>query len=839
MREKFNVTGMSCAACSSNIEKKIGKVEGVSKVSVNLLKNSMEVEFDGDIASTKDIVENVKAIGYGASVLGGNKDSKVEQASDVLDDGEKVKARLVWSVILLIPLMYLSMGHMLGLPLPEFLNGMKNAVSFAFAQMLITLPIMYLNKKFFQVGLKALWQRVPNMDSLVAVGSMAAFLYGVFAIFRMSYGLGANDMELVMKYHSDLYFESAAMILTLITVGKYLEARSKGKTSKAIEKLMDLTPDTAIVIIDGIEKTLNTKDIKKGNIVVLKQGMKVPVDGTVLSGSGLFDEAAITGESIPVFKNKGDTVTSGTIVKSGYLTFEANKVGEDTTLSQIIRLVEEASASKAPISKLADKVAGIFVPVVMGIALVTGIGWIIAGHTFEFALARAITVLVISCPCALGLATPTAIMVGTGYGATNGILIKSAESLEQLGKVKTVVFDKTGTLTKGTPAVTDVIIDNEEKLEIIEAVCGIEAKSEHPLSMAIVTYGKERQVKAIHVEEFEAVPGEGIKGKVGGKEYLCGNEKMMAQGHIDYKEYKNKITELSKEGKTVLLVARDGICVGLIAASDQIKETSQMAISELNKMDINSVMLTGDNLITATAVKERIGIKTVIAEVLPNDKEAHIRRLMDKGSHVAMVGDGINDAPALTRADVGIAISAGTDIAIEAADVVLVKNDVLDAVAAIKLSKAVIRNIKQNLFWAFFYNILGIPVAAGLLYPAFGITLNPMVGAAAMSLSSLFVVSNALRLRLFKDNIDRKDLIIDRENFVEEEKIMNKKVMNIEGMMCGHCKGTVEKVLTALGGEATVDLEQKTATVISENEIDDEVLTKAVTDAGYEVISIK
>lgn len=838
MKNKFDITGMSCAACSANIEKKVGKISGVSEASVSLLQNSMEVEYDEKAASADEIMRTVQAIGYGATLKGEAGKTKESKADMEENEATKVRFRLVWSIILLVPLMYIAMGHMMGLPLPEFLSGMENAVSFALAQMLITIPIMYLNRKFFEVGFKALWQRVPNMDSLVAVGAMAAFVYGAFAIFRMSYGLGQGDMDLIMMYQSDLYFESAGVILTLITVGKYLEARSKGKTSRAIEKLMDLTPDTAIVLINGEEKLVATADLQKGDIVVIKQGMKVPVDGIVQSGSGLIDESAITGESVPVSKTKGDRITSATIQNSGYLTFMADKVGEDTTLSQIIKLVEEAASSKAPISKMVDKVSGVFVPVVMIIALITGIIWMLMGKGFEFALARTITILVISCPCALGLATPTAIMVGTGHGAGRGILIKSAESLEHLGKIKTMVFDKTGTLTEGKPAVTDVIfnIDNEDK--ILEAVCAIEEKSEHPLSIAIVNYGREKGLEFGEAKDFEAIPGEGIIGEVDGQKYLCGNQKMMENMNINIGDKIETLEKLSIEGKTVLLVANESLCLGMVAVADQIKENSRAAVDELNKLGIESVMLTGDNQVTANAVKDQIGIKRAIAEVLPQDKEKHIREFKDKGDMVAMVGDGINDAPALTRADVGIAISAGTDVAIEAADIVLVKNDVLDAVTAIKLSRAVVRNIKQNLFWAFFYNVLGIPLAAGLLYPAFGITLNPMVGAAAMSLSSLFVVSNALRIRFFKDGISRPMIDSVKVDNVKEEEIM-KKTMNIEGMMCTHCQGSVEKALYNLGVEGVVDLEAKTATVTMTKEVSDDELIKAVTDAGYEVKSVK
>lgn len=848
MKEKFNVTGMSCAACSANINRKLGAMEGVLEVNVNLLKNSMVVEYDDAKVSADDIINKVTKIGYGASLDNGTSGSNGaggagatagSSANDAEEEAASVKKRLTWSIILLVPLMYVTMGSMVGLPLPGFLSGLGNSVSFALTQMLIALPIMYLNRKFYQVGFKALINRAPNMDSLVAVGSASAFIYGVFAIYRMSYGLGNGNMDLVMQYHHDLYFESAAMILALITVGKYLEARSKGKTSKAIEKLMDLTPDTAIILVDGSEKEVPTNQIKIGDSVVVKQGNRIPVDGVLVSGSGLVDESAITGESVPVSKNLGDRVTSGTIFQSGYMTFEADKVGEDTTLSQIIKLVEEAASSKAPISKLADKVAGIFVPAVMGIALLTFAIWMFAGQNFEFALARAITVLVISCPCALGLATPTAIMVGTGYGATHGILIKSAESLELLGKVKTVVFDKTGTLTMGKPVVTDFLVETGESLDVnvLADICALEKKSEHPLSLAIVAYGEEQNITLPEVDSFEAVPGQGIKGNINGRNYLVGNEKMIEENKLEWAGFARKLEELAKEGKTVLFVALDGKVLGLVAVADEIKETSKQAIYELGKIGVNSVMLTGDNRITAEAVAESLGITRVISEVLPQEKEMHVKKIGENGA-VAMVGDGINDAPALTRADVGIAVSAGTDIAIEAADVVLVKNQVLDGVSAIKLSRAVIKNIKENLFWAFFYNVLGIPVAAGVLYPAFGITLNPMIGAAAMSMSSLFVVGNALRLRFFDDKIVRSEPCQCQADLNKEE-IKMKKIMTVEGMMCKHCQANVEKAIAALGAKADVDLDTKKVEVSMDSEIGDDVLTSAITDAGYEVLDIK
>ena len=640
---------------------------------------------------------------------------------------------------------------MIGLPLPRFLSGMENAVSFGLTQLLLVLPVMYVNRKFYQVGFRALLHWSPNMDSLIAIGSGAAFIYGIFAIYRMGYGLGIQDMEMVHTYHMDLYFESVSMILTLITVGKYLEARSKGKTSEAIEKLIQLVPQTAVVIRDGKEVTIPSGQLVAGDIVVVRQGNSIPVDGTIIEGYASLDESALTGESLPVDKQVGDEVIGATINKAGYIKIKARKVGGDTTLSQIIALVQEASSSKAPIAKLADRISGVFVPIVIGIALTAFVLWMLFGQTLIFALSTAITVLVISCPCALGLATPTAIMVGTGKGAEHGVLIKSAESLEIAHEIQTVVLDKTGTITEGKPEVTDVfsLVENKRK-HLIEVATALEKLSEHPLAEAVVEYGRKQEIREIQAENFEAIPGEGVTGSIDGIEYFAGNERMMERMGISLNDWGIRAKALAAEGKTVLYFSTEREVLGMFAMADRIKPSSAEAVKEFEKMGIEVVMLTGDNEQTAQAVKERVGIRHVVAEVLPQDKEAKIRELQNNGNKVAMVGDGINDAPALARADVGIAIGAGTDIAMDSADIVLMRSELTDAVTAVRLSKAVIRNIKQNLFWAFFYNMLGIPLAAGVFYPLLGLKLSPMFGAAAMSLSSVFVVCNALRLRYFR-----------------------------------------------------------------------------------------
>ncbi|MDO5293620.1 MAG: heavy metal translocating P-type ATPase [bacterium] len=854
MKQKFDVTGMTCSACSSRVEKTVAKLNGTNQVQVNLLTNSMQVEYDDQIINEDDIIHAVVGAGYGASIqeetITGNNHTRKEERKDVVGEQlANMKMRLYVSFVFLIPLMYVSMGHMVGAPLPGFLTGHSNMVSFAFTQFLLCLPIVYVNRQYFIKGFNTLFHLAPNMDSLIAIGSLASLVYGVFAIYRMSYGIGAGRMDIVETYHMDLYFESAAMILALITLGKFLETRSKGKTSEAITKLMDLAPKTAVVERDGKQVEIPANEVVKGDIVIVKPGQSVPVDGVIIEGTTSIDEAAITGESIPVEKEKGSNVIAATINKAGFIRVEATKVGDDTTFSQIIRLVEEASSSKAPIAKMADKIAGIFVPVVITIALVAGAVWLLSGATFEFALSIAISVLVISCPCALGLATPVAIMVGTGKGAEHGILIKSGEALETAHSIDSVVLDKTGTITEGKPQVTDVYcLGNMDENKLITIAASLEAKSEHPLAEAIMSYAKERNDTEVNVEDFFTITGKGLSGKIDGTLYYAGNERLMEEKKISTAHVKEQLDHYAMEGKTPLLFANEKEIIGVIAVADIVKATSKQAIEELKALGIKVIMLTGDNKKTAEAIRSQLDIDTVIAEVLPQEKEQEIVKLQNEGKKVAMVGDGVNDAPALARADVGLAIGAGTDVAIESADIVLMKNDLLDAVTAIRLSKAVIRNIKENLFWAFFYNSVGIPLAAGLLYPFFGLKLNPMFGAAAMSLSSVCVVSNALRLRLFKSDYHRNELTnvnsasiepmqeVNQQQPIKEEQEMIK--VSIEGMMCGHCTGTVEKVLKGIAGDQVeVSLEDKAA-YIKESDVSDEVITKAITDAGYEVISI-
>jgi len=836
MKQKYNVTGMSCAACAAHIEKSVAKLDGVADVNVNLLQNSMTVDYDEAVASEYNIMEAVRGGGYDAEPVNPEQKSQARNAAkdkDTRADEEiaHMKKRLIFSICFLIPLMYLSMGHMVGLPLPAYLTGMSNSVSFAFTQLLLTLPVMYINRNFYQGGFKALFHGAANMDSLIAIGSGAAFVYGVFAIYRLSYGLGAMDMLLVEKYHGQLYFESVSMILTLITVGKYMEARSKGKTSEAISKLIRLAPDTARVVRDGREIEIPVGEARVGDVVIVRPGGRVPVDGTIVEGITSIDESSLTGESIPVEKAPGDSVMSATVNKTGFIKFRADKVGDDTTLSRMIRLVEEASGSKAPIARLADKIAGVFVPVVITIAAVTILVWLLTGAGFEFALSAGISVLVISCPCALGLATPTAIMVGTGKGAENGIIFKSAASLETLRGVQTVVLDKTGTITEGRPVVTDleVIAPGIARNQFLLTAASLEKASEHPLSEAITGEAEKYSLETAAVTDFEAVPGRGIRGRINEMSYIGGNRAMIHEAGIVISDNAGKTAgKWEEEGKTVLFFANGEQLLGMIAVMDVAKESSARAIKEFKRMELEVVMLTGDNAVTAKAIQKKLGIDAAIAEVLPREKDAKIQDLMSKGRKVAMIGDGINDAPSLVRADVGIAIGAGTDIAIEAADVVLMKSSLMDAAAAIQLSRAVLRNIKQNLFWAFFYNTLGIPLAAGVFYPFFGWKLNPMFGAAAMSLSSFFVVSNALRLRFFKPD------------FEEEEVKEMKKIMRIEGMMCQHCVAHVKEALNAIDGvSAEVSLEDKAAYLTLTREASDDVLSKAVTEAGYTVTGIE
>lgn len=851
MKEKYDVTGMTCSACSSRVEKCVANLDGVKEVSVNLLTNSMQVEYDEQNLSSHKIMEEVKKAGYGASLSGAENQAsaKTDQPKEnpIEIQIHQMKMRTIWSFVFLIPLMYVSMGHMIGLPLPSFLAGTENAVGFALTQFLLCIPVIVINRAYYTKGFSTLLHRAPNMDTLIALGSTASLIYGIFAIYRMGYGLGVQNMALVHQYLHDLYFESAVMILALINVGKYLEARSKGKTSEAITKLMDLAPKTAVVERQGKTIEIPVEQVVKGDLVVVKPGESVPVDGMILEGVTSIDESAITGESIPAEKQPGDTVIAATINKAGYIKAQAVKVGDDTTFSQIIRLVEDASASKAPIAKIADRIAGVFVPIVMTIAVVTAIAWIIAGASFEFALSCAISVLVISCPCALGLATPVAIMVGTGKGAENGILIKSGEALEITHSIHSIVLDKTGTITQGKPAVTDISAEEIGERELLRIAASLEVKSEHPLAEAIMDKAREQGIEPIPTQDFQAVPGKGIRARIDGAMCYAGNQKLMEEEGVEYSAALPAVNQMAEEGKTPLLFAKEKKFIGMIGAADVVKPTSKRAIDELKHLGIEVIMLTGDNERTAHAIQKQLEIDTVIAEVLPQDKEREVSKLQQAGKTVAMVGDGVNDAPALARADVGIAIGAGTDVAIESADVVLMKNDLLDVVTAIKLSKAVIKNIKENLFWAFFYNACGIPLAAGVFYYALGWKLSPMFGAAAMSLSSFFVVSNALRLRFFhvlkKNKEEEKEESIIEEAEKKKEQIKEEKpmkTMKIEGMMCPHCQAAVTKALNALDGvKAEVNLEEKTASIQAENTVSDDMLKKAVEDAGYEVVSIE
>ena len=884
MKERFDVTGMTCSACSSHVEKSVSKLTGVENVSVNLLTNSMQVEFDENKLDTAGIIKAVEDAGYGAAVkdehaksgakTSGQSGSQENNGLSAVEQNVKnMKKRLIVSLIFWIPLMYVSMGHMiyqwLNIPMPpftmNFLHGNENAITYAFTQFLLLLPILIANQKYFKNGFKTLWHRSPNMDSLIAIGAGAAILYGIFAIYRIGYAMGHGDMMVVHQYAHDLYFESAGTILTLITIGKYLETKSKGKTSEAITKLLNLAPKTVTAVRDGVEQVVDAADVEKGEIFLVKPGESVAVDGIVLEGKSSFDESAITGESIPVPKQEGDTIVSASINKSGLIRAKATKVGEDTTIAQIIRLVEEASSSKAPIAKMADKIAGVFVPAVITIALITGVIWLISGATFEFAMSTAIAVLVISCPCALGLATPVAIMVGTGKGAENGILIKSGDALETAHQIDTVVLDKTGTITQGKPVVTDIICaagKNADKTQLLQIAGSLEKGSEHPLAEAIVNYCVTNNISLEKVTDFNALFGKGIEGTVSGTHYYAGNEKMMEEKGISLStEQKNQIQALAKQGRTPLLFADEKQFLGIVAVADVVKPTSKEAVQKFRDYGIHVIMLTGDNEVTAQAIKEQVGIDEVVAGVLPTQKEEKISALKQAGHKVAMIGDGVNDAPALASADVGIAIGAGTDVAIESADIVLMKNDLLDAVGAVKLSKAVIRNIKENLFWAFFYNSIGIPLAAGVLYPLFQIKLNPMFGAAAMSLSSVCVVSNALRLRWVKLHDAKKtqsephqdvaastiadinqhnalDNNIKSTNNDKGESTMTTTI-SIEGMMCAHCQAHVEKALKEVAGvtEVTVSLENKNAVVTGDASV--ETLKQAVVDAGYEVTDVK
>lgn len=843
--KQYTVTGMSCAACSARVEKAVSKVDGVSACSVSLLTNSMGVEGTADDTA---IIQAVEQAGYGASVKGSANISKSTQNEheDMLEDKDTpiLKKRLIVSLIFLLVLMYFSMGYMMwGWKLPHFFEN--NYVAIGLIQMLLSIAVMIINKKFFVSGFKSLWHKAPNMDTLVALGSGAAFVYSTYALFLMTDAQVKGDTAAVIGYMHEFYFESSAMILTLITVGKMLEAHSKGKTTDALKSLMKLAPKTAVLLHNGVETEVPIEQVKKNDIFVVKPGENIPVDGIVIEGNSAVNEAALTGESIPVDKTAGDAVSAATLNQSGYLKCQASRVGEDTTLSQIIQMVSDAAATKAPIAKVADKVSGVFVPSVIAIAAVTILVWLILGQSVGYALARGISVLVISCPCALGLATPVAIMVGNGVGAKHGIMFKTAVSLEEAGKVQIVALDKTGTITSGEPKVTDLLpAAGVTKLELLETAYALEKKSEHPLAKAVIAYVKdlnEKEINQSDVTEFEALPGNGLLGKLNGIDIVAGNGKFICTKVNVPEDMKQKAECLSDEGKTPLFFAKGQKLLGLIAVADVIKEDSPKAIAELKNMGIHVVMLTGDNEKTANAIGRQAGVDEVIAGVLPDGKESVIRELKKYGK-VAMVGDGINDAPALTRADIGIAIGAGTDIAIDAADIVLMKSRLSDVPAAIRLSRATLRNIHENLFWAFFYNIIGIPLAAGVWIPLFGWQLSPMFGAAAMSLSSFCVVTNALRLNLFAiDKSDKDKKIKNPYNKGQERKKDMEKTMKIEGMMCGHCEASVKKALEALDEvkEAKVSHEEGTAVVVLETEVSDDVLKKAVEDKDYKVISIQ
>ncbi len=845
MKQKFNVTGMTCSACSAHVGKAVRKLDGVCEVNVNLLGGSMTVDWEGGL-TPEQIVSAVEKAGYGASLPAapgqGAAQNQGKPAANAMENELKnMKARLVWSFVFLIPLFYLSMGHMMGWPIPHFFHGAENAMVFALTLFLLTVPIMVINQKYYRVGFKTLWHLSPNMDSLIAVGSAAAVVYGVAALYCIGWGLGHGDMALVEHYSMDLYFESAGMILTLITLGKYMETRSKGKTGQAIARLMDLTPKTAAVLRDGGEVEVPVEQVQVGDMVLVRPGASVPVDGVVVEGASSVDESALTGESIPVDKGPGDTVISASINKSGVLTLRATRVGEDTTLAQMIRLVDEAASSKAPIAKLADRVAGVFVPVVMAIALIAALAWFFATQSVEMALTSGVAVLVISCPCALGLATPVAIMVGTGKGAEQGILVRSAEGLEHLRSVTTVVLDKTGTVTQGKPKVTDLYpLGHTTAEELLCVAASLEKPSEHPLGAAVVEEAGERGIPLCAVEGFQAVHGKGVRGTIQGSSFLAGNAAMLADAGVGLGQDAMIADQLARQGKTPLFFVQDGELIGIIAVADTVKPSSKAAVEGFQRLGLKVVMLTGDDRRTAQAIGKEVGISQVISEVLPTDKERQVAALQAQGEKVAMVGDGVNDAPALARADVGIAIGAGADIAIESADIVLMKSDLVDAVAAVELSRATIRNVKQNLFWAFFYNACCIPVAAGLLVLFGGPQLDPMIAAAAMSFSSVCVVTNALRLRFFKPSIRSQLSELPGGTPAGERKgerdIMEKKVV-IEGMMCQHCRAHVDKALNAIpGASASVDLDSKTAIVTGD--VSDDAIRAAVEEAGYQVSSI-
>ena len=856
-KASFDVMGMSCSACSTRVEKAVGKVVGSENVSVNLLTNSMQLKYDEAQTNPAAIIAAVEKAGYGAALQGGDDAgtaaAEKPRGNIAKKQMKEMRHRLICSIVFLLPTMFISMHGMffraIGSPVPAgiagILDGPENAVAFAFSQFLLILPIMYLNRKYYVNGFRTLFQGAPNMDSLVGMGSMASALFGAFALFRIGYGLGHGDMSLVMEYSTNLYFESAGMIVTLITVGKYLEARAKGETSQALESLKKLAPRSAHVIRGGDEVTVPIEQLAVGDLIRVRPGERIPADGVITEGAASIDASAITGESIPVEKGRDADVTSATIVQNGNITFRATRVGKDSTISQIIRLVNEASASKAPIARMADKIAGVFVPVVISIAVIVGVIWLLAGASLEFAFSIAIAILVISCPCALGLATPVAIMVGTGKGAENGILIKSGESLEMAHDVDTVVMDKTGTITEGRPRVTEIRAFGMDEDELLAFAAGLEAGSEHPLAEAIMVYGKEKNVTPKPFDNFRAIFGCGVTAELGEKKYFAGNLRLMEENNIPTADVEAELGRLADEGKTPLLFAESDHILGIIAVADRPKATSAAAIRAFEKLGITVVMLTGDNARTAEAVRKELGISRAIAGVLPEDKEKHIAALQKEGHKVAMIGDGVNDAPALVRADLGIAIGAGTDVAIESADAVLMRSDLMDAVNAIRLSKSVIKNIKENLFWAFFYNVICIPLAAGAFYPAFGIKLSPMIGAAAMSMSSFCVVMNALRLNFFRvtrTSVPASGAVADAADTYKERKeesSMEKK-LTIEGMMCAHCQKHVHDALAKMDGitEVSVDLEGGTADVKMSRDIAKDAFAAVIEDAGYTLVSI-
>ena len=852
MKKTYDVTGMSCSACSAAIERGVRKLDGVEQCDVNLLANKMTVSFDENQLTSDKILQTVEQAGYHAEEHGAPAaSSKASAAENPMEKQIKtMKTHLIISVVFMLPLFYLSMGHMMGWPLPAFFLGHENTMNFALTQFLLCLPIVIVNGHYFTNGFKNLFRRSPNMDSLIAIGSAAAIVYGVIALYEIGMGLGAHDMVKVHSWAMNMYFETSAMILTLITLGKYLETRSKGKTSEAIAKLMDLAPKTAWVRRDEEFVEIPVEDVRPGDRLRVKPGQSVPVDGVIVQGSAAFDESAITGESIPVERTVGEKIIGATVNKSGAVEMEATLVGEDTTLSQIIRLVEEASASKAPIAKLADKVSGVFVPVVITIALTAAVIWLLLGESISFAVSIGIAVLVISCPCALGLATPTAIMVGTGKGAENGILIKSGEALETAHSLQTVILDKTGTVTTGKPEVTEVTVLGASEAALLDAAVSLEAVSEHPLAEAIVRYGQKQNAKIQSVDQFENIAGQGVRALIDGQPTAAGNLRMMQAMGLADKQIEQLHHNAASQGRTPLFIAQSEVVLGMIAVADTIKPTSRAAVAEFKRMGIDVILLTGDNPQVAQAIAAQADIDNVIAEVLPSDKQRVVSQVQAEGRKVAMIGDGINDAPALAQADVGIAIGAGTDVAIESADIVLMKSDLWDAVTAVKLSKAVLRNIKQNLFWALIYNSIGIPLAAGVFIPLLGWKLNPMFGAAAMSLSSVSVVSNALRLKLFSSprptELTEASSAPAAQVAVQHIELKNKgeknmtKTMIVNGMACAHCKARVEAALNAVAGVETaeVTLDEKKAVVTCSQPVEDSALIQAVTNAGYEVVSV-